>query len=129
MGKAGRAEQAFPDAAPATRLSRCRCGAVVGKVINAKCFSVLLLATGGFLSAFFILLHLRASGGAPDDPDILARKSRDFTHAEQFKSFMITDFLKKKQRRQNLQNRGRLHFVSAILTDSFTRRNTRKRDI
>jgi hypothetical protein len=43
---------------------------------------VLLLAVGGFLSAFFMLLHLRASGGGvPDDPDILAGKSRDFTHS------------------------------------------------
>ncbi|RLN09549.1 uncharacterized protein C2845_PM11G24670 [Panicum miliaceum] len=74
MGKAGRAEpeQAFPNAAPATRFSRCRCGAVAGKLVNGKCFSVLLLAVGGFLSAFFMLLHLRASGGGvPDDPDIL----------------------------------------------------------
>ena len=86
MGKARRAEpeQAFPNAAPAIRFSRCRCGAVVGKVANGKCFSVLLLAVGVFLSAFFMLLHLRASGGGvPDDPDILAGKSRDFTHSEE----------------------------------------------
>ncbi|CAN6233296.1 unnamed protein product [Urochloa humidicola] len=73
MGKASRAEQAFPNAAPATRFSRCRCGVVVGKVISAKCVSVLLLAVCGFLSALFMLLHLRASGGGvPDDPDIVA---------------------------------------------------------
>ena len=86
MGKAGRAEpeQAFPNAAPATRVRRCRCGAVVGKVASGKCVSLLLLAVGGFLSALFMLLHLRASGGGvPDDPDILAGKSRDFTHSEE----------------------------------------------
>ncbi|RCV08515.1 hypothetical protein SETIT_1G332900v2 [Setaria italica] len=79
MGKAGRAEQAFPNGAPATRFSRCRCGAVVGKVVSAKCASVLLLAVGGFLSAAFVMLHLRASGGGvPDDPDILAEIEAGF---------------------------------------------------
>jgi hypothetical protein len=81
MGKAGRAEpeQAFPNAAPAARFSRCRCGAVAGKVVSATCVSVLLLAVGGFLSAFFMLLHLRASGGGvPDDPDILAEIEAGF---------------------------------------------------
>ncbi|RLM80315.1 uncharacterized protein C2845_PM12G28190 [Panicum miliaceum] len=81
MGKAGRAEpeQVFPNAAPAARFSRCRCGAVAGKVVNATCVSVLLLAVGGFLPAFFMLLHLRASeGGVPDDPDILAEIEAGF---------------------------------------------------
>jgi len=88
MGKARRAEpeQAFPNAAPAIRFSRCRCGAVVGKVANGKCFSVLLLAVGVFLSAFFMLLHLRASGGGvPDDPDIPAGKSRDYSSSKRTK--------------------------------------------
>jgi hypothetical protein len=83
MGKAGRAEQAFPNAAPATGFSRCRCGAVVGKVVSARCASVLLLAVGGFLSAAFMMLHLRASGGVvPDEPDILAGEPRNFSLAE-----------------------------------------------
>ncbi|XP_062221883.1 uncharacterized protein LOC133921135 isoform X1 [Phragmites australis] len=70
MGKVGDAEQAVPRPAPRTS-SRRRCGAAVGKVVNAKCVSVLLLAVGGFISALFLLLHLRASGAIPDDPDIL----------------------------------------------------------
>lgn len=79
MGKAGRVEQqAFPNSAPATRSSRCRCGAVVGKVVNGKCVSALFLAVSGFLSAFFLLLHLRASGDIPDDPGVLAGKARGF---------------------------------------------------
>lgn len=80
MGKASRAEQAFPNSAPpATRLiSRCRCGAVVGKVVNGKCVSVVLLAIAGFFSAFFLLLHLRPSGGIPDDPGILAEIQAGF---------------------------------------------------
>ncbi|CAL5019751.1 unnamed protein product [Urochloa decumbens] len=83
MGKAGRTrtEQAFPNpnAAPVARFSHCRCGAVVDKVISAKCLSVLLLAVGGFLSPLFMLLHLRASGGGvPDDPDIVAEIEAGF---------------------------------------------------
>ncbi|XP_066328615.1 uncharacterized protein [Miscanthus floridulus] len=80
MGKAGRVEveQAFPNSAPATRSSRCRCGAVVEKVVNGKCVSVLFLAVSGFLSAFFLLLHLRASGDIPDDPGILAEIEAGF---------------------------------------------------
>lgn len=74
MGKAGRAEQAFPNAAPATGF---------GKVVSARCASVLLLAVGGFLSAAFMMLHLRASGGVvPDEPDILAGEPRNFSLAE-----------------------------------------------
>ncbi|KAJ1281181.1 hypothetical protein BS78_04G288500 [Paspalum vaginatum] len=78
MGKARRAEQASPNSAPATRFSRCRCGAIVGKVVSGKCVSVLLLVASGFLSAFFLLLHLRASGDTPDDPGILAEIQAGF---------------------------------------------------
>jgi hypothetical protein len=78
MGKAGRVEQAsFPNSAPANRSCRCRCGAVVEKVVNGKCVSLVFLAVSGFLSAFFLLLHLRASGDIPDDPGILAGKTRE----------------------------------------------------
>ncbi|KAF8779925.1 hypothetical protein HU200_002195 [Digitaria exilis] len=71
MGKAGRAEQAFPNAAPATTSSHRRCGTFVGKLVSGKCVSVMLLAVGVFLSALLMLLHLRASGGGvPDVPDI-----------------------------------------------------------
>ncbi|KAL6912065.1 hypothetical protein ACP4OV_000870 [Aristida adscensionis] len=75
MGKARDAERAAaPSPAPATGgvggLSRW-CGSAVGKVFTAKCVSVLLLAAGGFLSAFFLLFHLRASGANPDDPGTL----------------------------------------------------------
>ncbi|WVZ73489.1 hypothetical protein U9M48_021789 [Paspalum notatum var. saurae] len=74
MGKARRTEQqaSTPNSAPPTRFSRCRCGAIVGRVVNGKCITALLLAASGFLSAFFLLLHLRASGDTPDDPGILA---------------------------------------------------------
>ncbi|GJM86967.1 hypothetical protein PR202_ga02875 [Eleusine coracana subsp. coracana] len=75
MGKAGEAEQADPRPSPATSssgFSGCWYGAAVCKIVNAKCVSVLLLAVGGFLSALFLLLHLRASGAIPDDPRILA---------------------------------------------------------
>jgi len=79
MGKAGRVEQAsFPNSAPANRSCRCRCGAVVEKVVNGKCVSLVFLAVSGFLSAFFLLLHLRASGDIPDDPGILAEIEAGF---------------------------------------------------
>lgn len=79
--KAGRAEQAFPNAAPATRSSHRRCGTVVGKVVSGKCVSVMLLTVGVLLSALFMLLHFQASGGGvPDDPDVLAGKSRNLLH-------------------------------------------------
>ncbi|KAL6633474.1 hypothetical protein ACP70R_026145 [Stipagrostis hirtigluma subsp. patula] len=73
MGKAGEAEQGIPRPVPATGsggFSRC-CGSAVGEVLNAKCVCVLLLAVGGFLSAFFLLFHFRASGAIPDDPGTL----------------------------------------------------------
>ena len=76
MGKAG---SVFPSPAPATRSSRCRCGCgavVENVVVNGKCVSVLFLAVSGFLSAFFLLLRLRTSGDVPDDPGILAGKTR-----------------------------------------------------
>ncbi|GJN22401.1 hypothetical protein PR202_gb09957 [Eleusine coracana subsp. coracana] len=78
MGKTGEADQAAPRPSPVTSsggFSGCWYGAAVCKIVNAKCVSVLLLAVGGFLSALFLLLHLRVSGAIPDDPGILAGKT------------------------------------------------------
>lgn len=80
MGKAGDAEQAVPSPAPAAGNGSIlgRYSAAVGKALNAKCASVLLLAVGVFLSAFFLLLRLRASGIIPDDPGTLVSKTNSF---------------------------------------------------
>ncbi|KAK3155388.1 hypothetical protein QOZ80_2BG0202660 [Eleusine coracana subsp. coracana] len=81
MGKTGEADQAAPRPSPVTSsggFSGCWYGAAVCKIVNAKCVSVLLLAVGGFLSALFLLLHLRVSGAIPDDPGILAEIQAGF---------------------------------------------------
>ena len=66
---------------------------------------------GGFLSAFFILLHLRASGGIPDDPGILPSKATG--SADQINSSMIT--LYQKEQKQKLTPRSEVESESQLL--------------
>lgn len=52
-------------------LRLCPCAAAIGRALSAKCVAALFLGVGVFLSALFLLLHLRASGSISDDPGSL----------------------------------------------------------
>ncbi|KAM0829332.1 hypothetical protein ACQ4PT_066949 [Festuca glaucescens] len=75
MGKANAGEAAGdrPGSAASqeSTLGFCRCAATIDKALSAKCVAALFLGIGVFLSALFLLLHLRASGSIPDDPGTL----------------------------------------------------------
>lgn len=76
MGKkAGDPEQAghLPDTSTSSNGSALRrCAAQVGAALSAKCVVALVLGVVVFLSAFFMLLHLRSPGNClPDDPGTL----------------------------------------------------------
>ncbi|CAM0943891.1 unnamed protein product [Alopecurus aequalis] len=73
MGKAGDAEQAGRRPGSATGHGSIfhPCAATLGKPLSTKCVAALFLGVGVFLSALFLLLHLRASESIPDDPGTL----------------------------------------------------------
>uniref|UniRef100_A0ACD5YNW2 Uncharacterized protein n=1 Tax=Avena sativa TaxID=4498 RepID=A0ACD5YNW2_AVESA len=71
--KAGDAAGARPGSAVSqeSTLRLCRCADTIGKSLSASCIIALFLGIGVFLSALFLLLHLRPSGSIPDDPGTL----------------------------------------------------------
>jgi hypothetical protein len=80
MGKAGDAEQAGRRPGSATSHGSIfhGCAATVGKALSTKCVAALFLGVGVFLSALFVLFHLRASGSTSDDPGTLIGKTSFF---------------------------------------------------
>ncbi|KAM0926902.1 hypothetical protein ACQ4PT_003063 [Festuca glaucescens] len=75
MGKAKAGEAAGDRPGSAANqestLPLCGFAATIGKALSAKCVLALFLGVGVFLSALFLLLHLRAPGSVPDDPGTL----------------------------------------------------------
>ncbi|XP_051192510.1 uncharacterized protein [Lolium perenne] len=71
--KAGQAAGDRPGSAAHQESPLPLCGftATIGKALSAKCVAALFLGVGVFLSALFLLLHLRAPGSVPDDPGTL----------------------------------------------------------
>jgi hypothetical protein len=75
--KAGQAAGDRPGSAAHQESPLPLCGftATIGKALSAKCVAALFLGVGVFLSALFLLLHLRAPGSVPDDPGTLIGKT------------------------------------------------------
>lgn len=83
MGKkAGDAEQAGqrPGTSTSNGSALRRWAAQVSAAVSAKCVIALVLGVVVFLSAFFMLLHLRSPGNSvPDDPGTLIGKDGFFS--------------------------------------------------